>query len=145
MEYANITADFVLRARCPRGRKVVEFKDLSFSGLVLQVRRRGGLTFFFDYIDARDMRRRHRIGSYPNISAESARREADQLMEAIDDGFFPLEPPNLGTITPAQRDALDRARMIVADAVGGCASWIEFKHRDEFIEFDDSQRAQGGD
>ena len=129
MPYANLDDRFVRLADCPSDRKKVEYQDLDIRGFVLEVRESGLKTFAYRYRDRTGAQRQHRIGSYPNIPFEMARREAVRLDNAVAGYRYPAQAVwvRSGLPSPAkwQRLILERAMLDIADAFDVTADEVD--------------------
>jgi len=124
MPYVNITEMFVHCVSCPVDDPKIEFQDYQTPGFILEVRPSGLKTFAYRYCDDNHRQRQYRIGSYPNISTELARRDAERLLEDWPFGFYP-EPVKLRRgLLPYQKLALEKARLLIGDALGNASCWV---------------------
>lgn len=91
MPVVSMDATFVLTASCPPGKRKVDYYSDKLSGFILEVRSNGGKSFHLRYKDTYGRLRQMRIGPYPDISFEKAKREALKLRSRVVVGESPLE------------------------------------------------------
>lgn len=91
MPVVSMDATFVLTASCPPGKRKVDYYSDKLSGFILEVRSNGGKSFHLRYKDTYGRLRQMRIGPYPDISYEKAKREALKLRSRVVVGESPLE------------------------------------------------------
>lgn len=91
MPVVSMSADFCLLATCPPGKAKIDYYSDKLSGFIIEVRPNGGKSFHLRYKDAYGRLRQTRIGPYPDISYEQARREAIKLRSRTVLGENPLE------------------------------------------------------
>lgn len=72
---AKITERFV--GSLKPGAKPFSIRDSELKGFTLRVRPNGGMTWLFDYRNEAGRRLNFKIGSYPGLKAEGARRQAE--------------------------------------------------------------------
>jgi hypothetical protein len=112
-----MNAAFFTNLRCPTEQRKIEYQDRRTSGLILEVRDSGLLTFAFRYRDELGVRRQYMIGRYPRIGYILARREAERLQEDLDFGIFPSPQPKSRHLSRQQWEVIRIARLEVADAL----------------------------
>lgn len=91
MPVVTMDATFVLTATCPPDKRKVDYYSDKLSGFILEVRSNGGKSFHLRYKDKYGRLRQIRIGPYPDISYEKAKREALKLRSRVVVGDNPLE------------------------------------------------------
>jgi integrase len=57
--------------------KLYDVRDTELKGFMLRVRPNGGMSWLFDYRNAEGRRLNFKLGSYPGLKAEGARRQAE--------------------------------------------------------------------
>ena len=80
MPISVLTTSFVNRAACAPGVRKTDFFDRRCQGLLLEVRRSGGKTFYVRYRDLHGRERRFKIGPPPVLSVGQARRKAKTIL-----------------------------------------------------------------
>lgn len=91
MPIVSMDAAFVLIATCPPDKRKVDYYSDKLSGFILEVRANGGKSFHLRYKDSYGRLRQMRIGPFPDISFEKAKREAVKLRSRVVVGENPLE------------------------------------------------------
>lgn len=84
---AKITERFV-RSLKP-GAKPFTVRDSELKGFTLRVRPNGGMSWLFDYRNEAGRRLNYKLGSYPGLKAEGARRQAGIIAGKIADRIDP--------------------------------------------------------
>ncbi|MGO9267665.1 MAG: tyrosine-type recombinase/integrase [Candidatus Binataceae bacterium] len=84
---AKITERFV-RSLKP-GARPFTVRDSELKGFTLRVRPNGGMSWLFDYRNAEGRRLNYKLGSYPGLKAEGARRQAGIIAGKIADRIDP--------------------------------------------------------
>lgn len=90
MPKANLTKSFVEKAKCIEGRAKIEFFDTMTTGFTLEVRSGGGKTFYVRFRDEQDKQRQIRVGTFPVVSTDQARKKAQEILNQIALGEDPL-------------------------------------------------------
>lgn len=78
---AKITERFVGSVK--PSAKPFTVRDSELKGFTLRVRPNGGMTWLFDYRNAEGRRLNYKLGSYPGLKAEGARRQAEIIAGKI--------------------------------------------------------------
>ena len=91
MPTVKLTQTVVKTATCEADKNKTEFTDSSCKGLVLEVRRSGGKTYYVRYTDNRGRHRQHRIGDAMVIQLAKAKQKANELRAQIALGNDPAE------------------------------------------------------
>lgn len=104
MPVVSLDATFVLTATCPPDKRKVDFYSDKLSGFILEVRANGGKSFHLRYKDAYGRLRQMRIGPYPDISFEKAKREAVKLRSRVVVGENPLEEKQTKRLVPTVQE-----------------------------------------
>lgn len=76
MPVVRLTSPFVRNARCPVGRKKIDYFDSKQRGFMLEVRVSGGKTYYQRYTDDRGRERQYKIGPADVLGLAEARRLA---------------------------------------------------------------------
>lgn len=84
---AKITERFV--GSLKPSAKPFTVRDSEIKGFTLRVRPNGGMTWLFDYRNAQGQRLNYKIGSYPGVKTEGARRLAGVIAGKIADRIDP--------------------------------------------------------
>jgi integrase len=84
---AKITERFV--GSLKPGAKPFTVRDAELKGFCLRVRPNGGMTWLFDYRNDAGRRLNYKLGSYPGLKAEGARRQAGIVAGKIADHVDP--------------------------------------------------------
>lgn len=104
MPVVSLDAAFVLTATCPPDKRKVDFYSDKLSGFILEVRANGGKSFHLRYKDSYGRLRQMRIGPYPDISFEKAKREALKLRSRVVVGENPLEDKQTKRLVPTVQE-----------------------------------------
>lgn len=104
MPVVSLDATFVLTATCPPDKRKVDFYSDKLSGFILEVRANGGKSFHLRYKDSYGRLRQMRIGPYPDISFEKAKREAMKLRSRVVVGENPLEEKQIKRSVPTVQE-----------------------------------------
>ena len=65
------------------GPKMYAVRDTELKGFLLRVRPNGGMTWFFDYRNEQGRRLTYKLGGYPGLQPEGARRQAEEAAGKI--------------------------------------------------------------
>jgi len=76
---------------CPASKGKDRFHDPRCKGLLLEVRRSGGKTWYVTYTTQRGQRREHRLGDFRDLTLTEARQLAEQHRHAVAMGRDPVE------------------------------------------------------
>jgi integrase len=77
--HVALSASFVRAAKCPVGRKKVDYFDLAQRGFMLEVRISGGKTYYQRYTDEHGRERQYKIAPSDVVNLEQARRKGRQI------------------------------------------------------------------
>lgn len=88
--------DSLLQSEMSGTVKKVEYFDTLQKGLLAEVRRGGGVTFYVKHRDLVGRLRQQRIGPYPSISIGAARAQAREFLAGLAPGTRPAEAPPVG-------------------------------------------------
>lgn len=91
MTTLHLTQSLVRSVVCEPDKSKSEYTDASCKGLVLEVRRSGGRTYYVRYTDHRGRHRQYRIGDALIILLSKARQKANELRAQISLGHDPAE------------------------------------------------------
>ena len=86
-----LTNAFVANVVCPGGSAKCNFFDVRLKGLMLEVRKSGGKTYYFAYQNRRGVRRYMRIGNAEDYSLAEAQEHALRHRQSVKDGLDPVE------------------------------------------------------
>jgi integrase len=75
-----LSATFVRTCECPPGRRKIDFFDTKTPGLMLEVRKTGGRTFYQRYRDQRGRERQYKIGAGEILTIKQARKKAREVL-----------------------------------------------------------------
>ncbi|WP_150294608.1 site-specific integrase [Sphingobium estronivorans] len=104
MPVVSMDATFVLTATCPPDKRKVDYYSDKLSGFILEVRANGGKSFHLRYKDSYGRLRQMRIGPYPDISFEKAKREATKIRSRVVVGENPLEEKQAKRLVPTVQE-----------------------------------------
>lgn len=104
MPVVSMDSTFVLTATCPPDKRKVDYYSDKLSGFILEVRANGGKSFHLRYKDPYGRLRQLRIGPYPDISFEKAKREAVKLRSRVVVGENPLEEKQAKRLVPTVQE-----------------------------------------
>ncbi|MBA3510451.1 site-specific integrase [Sphingomonas sp.] len=86
-----MTAAFCAAAKCEPGKRKTDYWNIGDPiGLVLETRESGRATFYLRYQDTRGRQRQIKLGGYPEISLDQARKAARRLRSEAALGADPL-------------------------------------------------------
>jgi integrase len=91
MAQISLTQSFVNAATCPTGQSKQEVTDLSCKGLVLEVRKSGGKTYYLRYTNNRGKQRQYRIGNAAILTLVQARAKCRLALNQFATGEDPCE------------------------------------------------------
>lgn len=91
MPVVKLDANFILTAHCPEGKSKIDYYDESVTGLILTVQSTGLRTFSLRYRDAHNRQRQYKLGNYPDITFDKAKREAIKVRSRVVVGDNPAE------------------------------------------------------
>ena len=98
------TRAFVSGCSCPTGARKVDFYDVAVRGLLLEVRRSGGKTYYLRYRDRRGKERQFKIGSANVVTLGQVRRRARALAAEAIVGSDPHESRRVARAIPSLAD-----------------------------------------
>lgn len=104
MPVVTLDAAFVLTATCPPDKRKVDYYSDKLSGFILEVRANGGKSFHLRYKDAYGRLRQMRIGPYPDITFDKARKKAEALRSRVVVGDNPLEEKQAKRLVPTVQE-----------------------------------------
>lgn len=91
MPVVKFDATFCLTATCPPGKGMVRFYDETIPNFIMECRSNGGKTFALRYRDKFGKQRQYKIGNYPDITFDKAKREALKVKSRVTVGENPAE------------------------------------------------------
>lgn len=100
MAQLRLISSVVNSIACPPGKNKLDIFDLQTKGLVLEVRKSGGKTYYLRYQDRRSKTRQMRLADAADVTLAQARSLADKMRNRIAMGEDPLEQKNLLRQTP---------------------------------------------
>ena len=100
MPKACLDAAFVRSAKCPEGKKRIDYFDTHIRGFVLEVRDSGGKTYYLRYRDEYGRQRQKKIGDVPSITFDQARTAAIKTRSRIVLGENPAEDKKIKRSIP---------------------------------------------
>jgi integrase len=87
----QLTPSFCATARCQPGKRKTDYWNIGDPvGLVMECRESGRATFYLRYQDIRSQQRQIKLGGYPEISLDQARKAARRLRSEVVMGGDPL-------------------------------------------------------
>jgi integrase len=114
MPTTKIDNTAALTASCPHGKAKETYFDTALTGFVIEVRPNGSKTFALRYRDAHGRQRQYKIGRYPDITADRARREAAKIKARSMVGENPAEQRHairrIPTVSELSEQYLDYVR-----------------------------------
>jgi integrase len=90
MPITHLTNEFVKTIRCPIKKQKEVFFDSSCKGLLVEVRKSGGRTYYLKYSDARGQRRQQKLADVVDITLSQARQLVQKKRNEIAMGLDPL-------------------------------------------------------
>jgi integrase len=115
---AKITERFVSSLK--PGAKPFTVRDAELKGFTLRVRPNGGMSWLFDYRNDAGRRLTYKIGSYPGLKAEGARRQAGIVAGKIADHIDPQAEKQEARIE-AERSKVSTLGAFIDDRYGAWA------------------------
>ena len=100
MPKAYLDAAFIRSAKCPEGKKRIEYFDTTITGFTVEVRMTGGKTYYLRYRDQYQRLRQHKIGDAKSVTFEKARSAAERLRSQVVLGENPAEAKKLKRTIP---------------------------------------------
>lgn len=91
MAQISLNQQFVNTVACPAGQSKQEITDLNCKGLVLEVRKSGGKTYYLRYTNDRGKQRQYRIGNATVLTLVQARTKCRATLNQIAIGQDPCE------------------------------------------------------
>ena len=91
MAQISLTQQHVSAAKCPDNQSKQEITDLACKGLVLEVRKSGGKTYYLRYTNHRGKQRQYRIGDATVLTLVQARSKCRSTLNQIANGQDPCE------------------------------------------------------
>lgn len=100
MPKAYLDAAFIRSAKCPEGKKRIEYFDTTITGFTVEVRMTGGKTYYLRYRDQYQRLRQHKIGDAKSVTFEKARSAAERLRSQVVLGEDPAEAKKIKRSIP---------------------------------------------
>ena len=107
MPVVKLDAAFCLTATCPDGRSKIDYYDKTVTGLILTVQSTGYKTVSVKYRDVHGRQRQYKIGNFPDITFDKARREAIKIRSRVTVGENPAEERHQLRRTPTIAELAD--------------------------------------
>jgi integrase len=85
-----LTQELADSLQCPSDRLKLDFTDLHTRGLVLEIRRSGGKTYYVRYTDSRGKQRMYRLGDATVLTLAQSRKKCKAVLNSIAMGNDPL-------------------------------------------------------
>lgn len=104
MTQLRLTPSIVNGTACPPGKKKLDLFDVQAKGLVLEVRKSGGKTYYLRYQNCRSKTRQMRLADAKDVTLSQARTLADKARNKIAMGDDPLDQKALLRQTPTLSD-----------------------------------------
>ena len=108
MPSRKLDATECLTARCPEGRTKIDYYDTVVTGLILTVHSSGAKTFSLRYRDEHGRQRQYKLGNYPDITFDKAKREAIKVRSRVTVGENPAEERHQTRRIPTVGELADR-------------------------------------
>ena len=100
MAIVKLTPILVRQARCPLDKGKLELTDSVSKGLLLELRKSGGKTYYLRYTDTGGTQRQHRLGNADLLSLADARKTALAVRKELALGRNPGEEKQLARTVP---------------------------------------------
>lgn len=100
MPKIKLDAQECLLATCPEGKSKLVLWDTTIAGFTLEVRPGGGKTFYLRYWDEVGRQRQLKLGGFPDISFQDARKKAQRLRSEVTLGADPAAKKDERKATP---------------------------------------------
>ena len=107
--------------KCPNDKTRVVYSDASMAGLVVEVRRTGGSTYYVRYRDPYGAQRNYRIGDASAVALEAARKKTVEVMSMVAAGGDPFAQKEERRATPTVSMFFDE--WYLPHAQSGKKSW----------------------
>ena len=91
MPVVKLDATFCQLAVCPETKQKIDFYDETIAGLILTVQSTGRKTLSLRYRDEHNRQRQYKLGNFPDISFDKAKREAIKVRSRVVVGDNPAE------------------------------------------------------
>lgn len=91
MPVVKLDATFCQLAVCPETKQKIDFYDETLAGLILTVQSTGRKTLSLRYRDEHNRQRQYKLGNFPDISFDKAKREAIKVRSRVVVGDNPAQ------------------------------------------------------
>jgi len=108
MSVVKLDHFFCLTATCPPGRKRINYYDETIPNFILECRASGSKTFALRYRDGYGKQRQYKIGNFPDITFDKAKREALKVKSRVTVGENPAEERYVARRIPTIAELADR-------------------------------------
>jgi integrase len=105
---AKIDAHLALTVTCPPGKARIMIWDTHLGGFCLSVAKSGTKTFAIKFTTKNGVQREYKLGRYPDITADRARKEAAKVKARVTVGEDPAGERNEMRRTPTLNDVAKR-------------------------------------
>ena len=100
MARSLLTRSLIDSTHCPEGLRKTDLFDTKCRGLLVEIRRTGGRTFYLRYSDARGKQRQVKLADAADVSLEQARTLANKFRTKVAMGVDPIEERRVVRNTP---------------------------------------------
>ncbi len=109
MPKAKLDHAFCLAATCEPGKNKTDYWNVGDPiGLVLEKRASGGATFYCRFQDSRSKQRQIKLGGFPEISVEQARKAARRIRSEVMLGGDPLAAKKVKRAVPTYAELAEQ-------------------------------------
>lgn len=108
MPIVRLDATVCHTATCPEGKQKVDLYDETVAGLILTVQSTGRKTFSLRYRDTHNRQRQYKLGNFPDISFDKAKREALKIRSRVVVGENPAEERHVTRRIPTVAELAER-------------------------------------
>ena len=108
MPIAKIDTILCATATCPPGKRKLDIYDEIHTGLILTVQSTGLRTFSLRYRDEHGRQRQYKLGNFPDISWDKAKREAIKVRSRVVVGENPAEVRSVTRRIPSFAELAER-------------------------------------
>lgn len=108
MPVIALSAALVRTLSCPADKGKIDYFDANCKGLLLEVRKSGGKSWYLRYADIRGRQHQFRIAQVNDMSLDQARRRANALRGQIALGFDPAAEKSIRREVPTFADFVEQ-------------------------------------
>jgi integrase len=108
MPIAKLDSAFCTTATCPEGKDKIDYYDETLAGLILTVQQTGRKTLSLRYRDEHNRQRQYKLGNFPDISFDKAKREAIKVRSRVVVGENPAEERHVTRRIPTIAELAER-------------------------------------